>query len=468
MKWILLDANKTLEDEASFRNNREDYFSRMASTIGCETKEIYAYLDYFISLYGGHIWEYHVCFWKGLLQYLGKTASINAVEYVYTAFLDLYEEYITLFSDAEKFIKAYSSSYNLALVANGNERRVARLIKKFDLEKYFKEFIISGESPYKKPDGFMFKYIPLKYNCTPNDIFMVGDRLDTDIVGAKKCGINTVWLRRPSDKKKFSDDLKQYADYKIRSFSTLGDIIERHYLSVFPEHKEIVKSALIVAGGKGSRLGQLGETTQKCMLPVNGKPFLEYIIRNMSSVGCTEIFLCVSHLADQIKGYFGDGSNFGVHITYLEDSYISTYDAMYRNINHLSDTFFYSHANIVFDEILLHRLISEHETFQSNVLAVIHDPSVGHMRITGMEDGSITGISSDKSLMSDNVFLGIGLYRKCDVLENHDGDNCGMTEKFLHPILERGERVRGVEYSGSWTHIETAPDYYRYRDIIID
>ena len=174
MKWILIDANKTLEDEASFREHRRDYFSQMATVLDCEPTDIDKFLDYYVSLYGCHIWEYHVCFWRGLLQYLGKDSSFNSVDYVYNCFLDLYERYITLFDDAKIFVNKYYTRYNFALVANGNERRIARLINKFQLEEYFKEFVISGESPYKKPDEFMFKFIPLKYSCSPNDIFMVG------------------------------------------------------------------------------------------------------------------------------------------------------------------------------------------------------------------------------------------------------------------------------------------------------
>ena len=59
--------------------------------------------------------------------------------------------------------------------------------------------------------------------------------------------------------------------------------------------------AFIVAGGKGTRLGKLGEQTQKCMLELWGRPMLYYPIVLLRNVGCTKIVIAVNHLSEQIK-----------------------------------------------------------------------------------------------------------------------------------------------------------------------
>jgi NDP-sugar pyrophosphorylase family protein len=76
---------------------------------------------------------------------------------------------------------------------------------------------------------------------------------------------------------------------------------------------------VILAGGRAKRMGNLTQDTPKSMLPVNGRPFLEHQLELLRQHGITEVVLCVGHLADQIKAYFGDGSRFGMHITYSEE-----------------------------------------------------------------------------------------------------------------------------------------------------
>ena len=77
--------------------------------------------------------------------------------------------------------------------------------------------------------------------------------------------------------------------------------------------------AVVLAGGRGSRLGQLTDTTPKPMLPVAGRPILERIVLHLVGSGITTIYLAVSYRADQIKEHFGDGSDLGCTIHYLDE-----------------------------------------------------------------------------------------------------------------------------------------------------
>jgi dTDP-glucose pyrophosphorylase len=78
-------------------------------------------------------------------------------------------------------------------------------------------------------------------------------------------------------------------------------------------------AALVLAGGRGSRLGSMTESTPKPMLPVAGRPILERIILHLVGSGIREVFLSVSYLADRVHAHFGDGSEFGCDITYLRE-----------------------------------------------------------------------------------------------------------------------------------------------------
>lgn len=78
--------------------------------------------------------------------------------------------------------------------------------------------------------------------------------------------------------------------------------------------------AVIMAGGRGTRVASVCATLPKPMLPLGGKPILERQITVLRREGFTDIVLVVGHLGSVIKDYFGDGSAFGVTISYVEET----------------------------------------------------------------------------------------------------------------------------------------------------
>ena len=78
--------------------------------------------------------------------------------------------------------------------------------------------------------------------------------------------------------------------------------------------------AVLLAAGKGERLGKLTQGIPKPMIPTDGKPILEWNIELCRKYGITELFINLFHLPHIIKEYFGDGSRFGVSIKYSEEA----------------------------------------------------------------------------------------------------------------------------------------------------
>jgi len=86
---------------------------------------------------------------------------------------------------------------------------------------------------------------------------------------------------------------------------------------------------VLMAGGLGSRLMPLTENCPKPMLPVNGKPILEKILESFLEQGFRQFFLSVNYLAHSVRDHFGDGSQWGVDISYLhEDKRLGTAGAL--------------------------------------------------------------------------------------------------------------------------------------------
>lgn len=78
----------------------------------------------------------------------------------------------------------------------------------------------------------------------------------------------------------------------------------------------MVKQAVILAGGYGTRLKPFTIENPKPMYPFEGKPFLEYLIKQVKSFGINDIVLLLGYLPEKIMDYFGDGSKWGVSIKY--------------------------------------------------------------------------------------------------------------------------------------------------------
>ena len=77
--------------------------------------------------------------------------------------------------------------------------------------------------------------------------------------------------------------------------------------------------AVILVGGEGTRLRPLTIHRPKPMQPVANRPFIEHVFRHLKAHGINDIILSMCYLPGVIQEYFGDGSAFGVHLTYVTE-----------------------------------------------------------------------------------------------------------------------------------------------------
>jgi dTDP-glucose pyrophosphorylase len=77
-----------------------------------------------------------------------------------------------------------------------------------------------------------------------------------------------------------------------------------------------VKKAVLLAAGKGTRMKELTDELPKPMLTVRGKPILLHIVEGLKAAGVTHFCIIVGYRADVVRDFFGDGSKFGVRISY--------------------------------------------------------------------------------------------------------------------------------------------------------
>ena len=100
--------------------------------------------------------------------------------------------------------------------------------------------------------------------------------------------------------------------------------------------------AVILSGGLASRMREYTETIPKAMLDIAGKPFIDRQLSMLKTQGVGHVFLCIGHLGEMIEAYAGDGSKYGLKLTYSYDGdkLLGTGGAVKKIIDILPDTFF--------------------------------------------------------------------------------------------------------------------------------
>lgn len=109
--------------------------------------------------------------------------------------------------------------------------------------------------------------------------------------------------------------------------------------------------ALILAGGAGTRLSSVLAGLNKPMAPIAGKPFLEYLLRQLKQHKIDEVILCVGYKADLIRSYFGTGADWGIKISYsCEEDFLGTAGALKLAERHIrGDDFLVMNGDSLFD-----------------------------------------------------------------------------------------------------------------------
>ncbi|MBQ3063778.1 MAG: HAD-IIIA family hydrolase [Clostridia bacterium] len=171
--------------------------------------------------------------------------------------------------------------------------------------------------------------------------------------------------------------------------------------------------AVIMAGGKGTRMATLGSDLPKPMLPLGGKPILAHEIACLVKEGITDIVLVVGHLGHVIKNYFGDGRTFGARITYFEESEpLGTAGALYHLKPALADDdFLLLGADLLF-EVDLSRFLAYHRE-RGGLATLLTHPSThlfDSVAVYADENGRVRALlppAADRAITANRTNAGL-------------------------------------------------------------
>ena len=186
----------------------------------------------------------------------------------------------------------------------------------------------------------------------------------------------------------------------------------------------IISQAVILAGGKGTRLMPLTKDRPKPMVEIHGKPFLEYLIDLLKESGITRVLILTGHMAEKISDYFGDGSRFGIEISYHYSEPEAETGARLRNAKGLIDDEFLLLYCDNYWPLRLQKLQAFHRTHGSTATMVVY--------------------SNKDKYSKNNVHVGqddiIELYDKSRTAENLNGIDVGffLLKKSALELLPEG------------------------------
>lgn len=224
-----------------------------------------------------------------------------------------------------------------------------------------------------------------------------------------------------------------------------------------------IDQAVIMVGGMGTRLRPLTETCPKPILPVLDKPCLMYLIENIASAGISEIILACGYRYPQLAETIGDGLDIGIDISYsFEDEPLGTAGAIKKVEGRLGDTFVAANGD-VFSQINVAEEIEEHISSKASItisLTEVNNPcEYGIARID--KDGRISEFKEKpkpEEVFSNLINAGIYVMEK-DVLSLvPDKGQYDLSKELVPELMERGDRIQGYMYKGSWLDVGRPSD----------
>lgn len=224
---------------------------------------------------------------------------------------------------------------------------------------------------------------------------------------------------------------------------------------------DIPSKAVLLVGGKGTRLRPLTYKLPKALIEINGKTVIEHLFDLLKKYGIREIILCVGYLREKIKGYLGDGSEFGVNITYIEEKKpLGTAGPLKLAKQYLNSSFVVSNGDELKD-INISRMFRLHK--RKDALATVSLTTVADPTEYGVAklDGSriLEFIEKPKRENAPSNLINAGFYILEPEVIDIIPDGFSMLETDVFPQLAKKGRLRGFPFQGQWFDIGNLQRY---------
>lgn len=222
--------------------------------------------------------------------------------------------------------------------------------------------------------------------------------------------------------------------------------------------------AVIMAGGKGTRLRPYTYVLPKPLVPIGEKPILEYILRQLAAADITDVCIVLGYKGDLLHSVIGDGRRFGLTISYYtEDQPLGTMGAL-PLLPNLHDNFLVLNGDLCTD-LQLRDFANAHmdsdAPFSISVYHCSHKMEFGVLDIDH-DSGRAIGFR-EKPLVSLWVSMGIYALQR-ELVQYIPPHTYFGFDNLMHSLLEKNIPINTVPFAGRWHDIGRPEDYFLVQD----
>lgn len=224
--------------------------------------------------------------------------------------------------------------------------------------------------------------------------------------------------------------------------------------------------AVVMAGGDGARLRPLTIGRPKPMVPLANKPVMTHILDLLRSHGITDVIVTLRYLATVIQDFFGDGSHFGMNITYVvEDIPLGTAGSVKHASAHLDETFLVISGDGLtdFDLQAIVQAHKERDVLATLALTRVSNPLEYGVVVTNEHDYVSRFLEKPgwSELISDTVNTGIYVLEPEALDLIPDNVAYDFSHELFPQMLEKGIPIYGHIADGYWCDVGNIPEYQR-------
>lgn len=216
--------------------------------------------------------------------------------------------------------------------------------------------------------------------------------------------------------------------------------------------------AVVLAGGKGTRLAPYTNVLPKPLMPIGNMPILEVLLRQMKSAGIDEVILTVGHLAGLLQAFFKDGSQFGLKIHYsFEEKPLGTAGPL-ALVPGLQSTFLVCNGDVL-TTLDLRELISFHKSNSGIATIAMHHRQVKiNLGVIQCNGGNEILGYVEKPTRDYMVSMGVYVFEP-EILNFIPKNNYLDFPDLVQKLLASGKKVYGYPFDGYWQDLGNPEDY---------
>ena len=221
--------------------------------------------------------------------------------------------------------------------------------------------------------------------------------------------------------------------------------------------------AVILAGGKGTRLKPYTISFPKPLVPIGDYPILEVIIRQLATAGFKRVTISTGHLAELIEAYFGNGGRWGVDIEYVREYMPLNTAGALKLVERCDDNFLVMNGD-VFTTLEYGALFALHvEKGVKATIATKARESKIDFGVLKIDEQGFLSEYIEKPVYAFSVSMGVYVLSQAAVGMINDGESLGMPDLLLR-IKEAGERVYCHRSDCYWLDIGRLDDYEKAQE----